>query len=237
MKLMENCLEDWTTETYANAQKDIEKQKQEWEEAQLKHLQDLEKEKLEDEDDDDEDEETDCEDVVTYSSIDAANKVNKVPIKKHSEKVQPEKKESKKVVVTPRKPGRPPKANASPKTVAAPVPRKLVSRSRTAAQQAVKKSCAALLKKGTENKPPPPKKKPIPEKRRVGRPAKVKVVVREDSPEPKTPKVEMKEELTTPPRRVSYRKSNNSSYSLRTTIQAVKKYSPNISETRTQNVA
>ena len=32
VKLMEHCLEDWTTETYANGQKEIEKQ--EWEEAQ-----------------------------------------------------------------------------------------------------------------------------------------------------------------------------------------------------------
>lgn len=63
-------MEDWTNETYANAEKDMEKQKQEWEVAQQRHLQDLEKGTAENDEDSDEDEE-----IVTYLSIDAKNQV------------------------------------------------------------------------------------------------------------------------------------------------------------------
>lgn len=67
-------MEDWASETYANAEKDIEKQKQEWEDAQQRHLQELEMAEQENDEDDSEEEE---EDMVTYLSIDAKNKVEK----------------------------------------------------------------------------------------------------------------------------------------------------------------
>ncbi|XP_021954561.1 helicase domino isoform X3 [Folsomia candida] len=72
IRWMENCMEDWASETYANAEKDIEKQKQEWEDAQQRHLQELEMAEQENDEDDSEEEE---EDMVTYLSIDAKNKV------------------------------------------------------------------------------------------------------------------------------------------------------------------
>jgi hypothetical protein len=66
VKIMEDCMSDWTTETFANAQKDIQKQKQEWEEAQLRHLKELEQEKMEESEDEE----------ITYINMDGLNQVH-----------------------------------------------------------------------------------------------------------------------------------------------------------------
>ena len=89
---MERTIEDWSKETYANAQKEIEQQKREWELEQLKKSE--ASRKLNDPCDEDDD-------WLTYSSMDAHNQVTR-------ELSNPNDTETNNKVAK-RKPGRPPK--------------------------------------------------------------------------------------------------------------------------------